>query len=323
MPPNIVKKDKMTSNSGEFATPPVPKQKAEEVRELFTPELLEYYSNMSMDSADVPPPKSFRVGILTVDLDTIGRIIYAMSNPASPCLVSAIATLDPVNPEKVQEWVRSNKIGPEDGYVVVESGDAGLRKIIAGCDVDAVYLSLPLERRSDYCTAALQSGKHVMLHYPVSATLPGFISLFDTANKCGRHLQDSTTFLHHHRVTEFLGRVLGDQDSFPRIKSITASLNVQMSFLDGNVWRCNPDWPTQGCISTLARFCVMFGMLIFNQVRYTPKSVQVTNVKRDAAGLPIEATCVVSFDPVRFDCLYVAALKYLRISFILLHVFHH
>lgn len=137
------------------------------------------------------------------------------------------------------------------------------------------------------------------MHYPVSLKgLPGFVSLFDKAHKCGRHLQDSTTFIHHHRVTEFLGRVLGDQDSFPRIKRITASLNVQLSFLDPNVWGSNPDFSTQGCISTLARFCVMFGMLIFNRINYTPKSVQVTKVQRDATGMPMEATCKVTFDPV-------------------------
>ena len=152
-------------------------------------------------------------------------------------------------------------------------------------------------------TTALESGKHVLVHYPVSTSLSGFVSLFDKAHRCGRHLQDSTTFIHHHRVTEFLGRVLGDQDSFPRIKCITASLNVQLSFLDENVWQSNPDWPEQGCISTLARFCVMFGMLLFNRIDYKPKSVQVTKIKRDEeVGLPIEASCVVNFDQV---CLLV------------------
>lgn len=154
-------------------------------------------------------------------------------------------------------------------------------------------------QRSDYVTTALESGKHVLVHYPVSSSLPGFVSLFDKAHACGRHLQDSTTFIHHHRVTEFLGRVLGDQDSFPRIKRITANLNVQLSFLDTNVWKANPDWHTQGCISSLARFCIMFGMLIFNRIEYKPKSVQVVQMKRDSDGLPIEATCVISFDPVR------------------------
>ncbi len=154
-------------------------------------------------------------------------------------------------------------------------------------------------RRNDFVTTALESGKHVLVHYPVSSSLPGFVSLFDKAHECGRHLQDSTTFIHHHRVTEFLGRVLGDQDSFPRIKRITANLNVRMSFLDTNVWKCNPDWPTQGWISTLARFCVMFGMLIFNRIEYKPKSAQVMKMKIDSNGLPIEATCVITFDPVR------------------------
>lgn len=117
-------------------------QKAEETRELFTPELLECYSHMTTDA---PPPKSFRVGILTINLTTIGRTVHAIANPASPCVCSAVATLDTdVDPDNVREWVRFHKIGPDHGEIAVESGDEGFRKIIAGSDVDALYLSLPL-----------------------------------------------------------------------------------------------------------------------------------------------------------------------------------
>eukprot|EP00544_Gedaniella_sp_CCMP2646_P012329 CAMPEP_0202500644 /NCGR_PEP_ID=MMETSP1361-20130828/33750_1 /ASSEMBLY_ACC=CAM_ASM_000849 /TAXON_ID=210615 /ORGANISM="Staurosira complex sp., Strain CCMP2646" /LENGTH=442 /DNA_ID=CAMNT_0049133157 /DNA_START=46 /DNA_END=1371 /DNA_ORIENTATION=- len=302
----------------EFSTPVgAGAQRNEDKRELFTPEMLEYYSHMRIDSADAPPPKSFRVGLLTINLNTVGRIVNAIANPASPCVVSALATLDPVDPSAVRDWVRSHKIGPEDREIVVESGEEGFRKIMAGSDVDAIYFSLPLERRNDFVTTALESGKHVLVHYPVSSSLPGFVSLFDKAHECGRHLQDSTTFIHHHRVTEFLGRVLGDQDSFPRIKRITANLNVRMSFLDTNVWKCNPDWPTQGCISTLARFCVMFGMLIFNRIEYKPKSAQVMKMKIDSSGLPIEATCVITFDP---DCTLVIHCSYINTISVRQHV---
>lgn len=161
----------------------------------------------------------------------------------------------------------------------------------------------------------------MLVHYPLSTSLSGFLSLYDKAQKCGRHLQDSTTFIHHHRVTEFLERVLGDQDSFPCIKLVTASLNVKMSFLDDNVWRSNPQWPTQGCISTLARFCVMFGLLMFNRIEYIPTSVQVKKLKRDATGLPTEATCVVNFDHVRVLSRVVARLE--RLLTLLTHLVHY
>lgn len=96
-------------------------------------------------SADAPPPKSFRVGLLTTNLNTVGRNIFAIENPASPCVISAVATLDNVDPNEIREWVRAHGLGPENEDIVVESGDEGFRKVIAGSVVDAVYLSLPVE----------------------------------------------------------------------------------------------------------------------------------------------------------------------------------
>ena len=111
-------------------------------RDIFTPELLECYSCMS---ADTPPPKSFKIGLLTVNLNTVGKIVYAIANPASPCVVSAVATLESVNADAIREWVRSKGLGPEHGDIAVGTGDSGLRDIIAGSDVDAIYVSLPLK----------------------------------------------------------------------------------------------------------------------------------------------------------------------------------
>lgn len=113
-----------------------------EPRELFTPELLACYSSMT---AETPPPKSFRVGLLTANLDTVGRIVYAIANPASPCVVSAVATLESVDANAIREWVYSKGLGPEHGDIVVGTGDSGFRDIIAGSDVDAIYISLPLK----------------------------------------------------------------------------------------------------------------------------------------------------------------------------------
>ena len=108
MPPNNMTNANKEEIMNECSTPVgAGAQQNEDKRELFTPELLEYYSHMSMgSSADVPPPKSFRVGILTINLNTVGRTVNAIANPASPCVVSALATLDPVDPEAVREWVR-------------------------------------------------------------------------------------------------------------------------------------------------------------------------------------------------------------------------
>ena len=137
MPPHMSKEENIIHDGCGSPLPNV-------AREPFTPDILDSYSHMTLAS-DVPPPKSFRVGVLTTNLDTVGRTVYAIANPASPCVVSAVATLDSVNADDIREWVRSNGIGPRHGDIVVDTGDAGFREIIAGSDIDAVYLSLPLE----------------------------------------------------------------------------------------------------------------------------------------------------------------------------------
>jgi hypothetical protein len=126
------------------------------------------------------------------------------------------------------------------------------------------------------------------------------VSLFEKAHERGLHLQDSTMFIHHHRVQEFLSRILS-QGSLHGIERITASLNLRRAFLDKNVRLSNPNCDTQGCIGTLARYCVLFGVLVFRRVDIRPVSVHVIQVKKDETGQLTEAKCTVHFDKVRLD----------------------
>jgi hypothetical protein len=99
---------------------------------------------MEMAGAELPQ-KRFRVGILTTSLESVGRHTYAVSNPAAPCFVSAVATLDSTDAGVVKEWCREHHLGPRKGDIFVTSGDAGFRDIINSSDIDAVYLALPFE----------------------------------------------------------------------------------------------------------------------------------------------------------------------------------
>ena len=105
-------------------------------------------------------------------------------------------------------------------------------------------------------------------------------------------------FIHHHRVQEFLDHII-DQESFTGIKTVATTLIVKESFLDPQVRKSNPNWQTQGCVATLARYCVMFGVLIFYRIGCKPTSVQVTTVKKDEHGMPTEVICKVHFENVR------------------------
>jgi hypothetical protein len=97
---------------------------------------------MEMTCAELPQ-KMFRVGILTTSLESVGKHTYAVSNPAAPCVVSAVATLDSTDAGVVKEWCRKHNLGPSKGDVYVASGDAGFRDIMGSSDIHAVYLALP------------------------------------------------------------------------------------------------------------------------------------------------------------------------------------
>jgi hypothetical protein len=99
---------------------------------------------MEMECAELPQ-KRFRVGILTTSLESVGNHTYAISNPAAPCVVSAVATLDSTDASVVKEWCRKHHLGPRKGDIYVTSGDAGFRDIMDSSDIDAVYLALPYE----------------------------------------------------------------------------------------------------------------------------------------------------------------------------------
>lgn len=147
----------------------------------------------------------------------------------------------------------------------------------------------------------------MLVDYPIATSVSDMVSLFEMAHKRGLHLQDSTMFIHHHRVKEFLSRILS-QGSFQGINSITASLNLRQDFLDANVRRSNPNCQFQGCIGTLARYCVLFGVQVFHRVDCRPIWVHVIKVKKDETAMPTEAMCKVGFSQdccLNIECSYI------------------
>lgn len=138
MSPN--KNANIMSEAGERNTGPSDNH----AKEAFSPCVLESYSSMFMECGELPL-KSFRVGILTTSLASVGNHTYAISNPASPCIVSAVATLDSTEASVIKEWCRAHQLGPKNEEIDVRLGDAGFRGIIERSDIDAVYLALPYE----------------------------------------------------------------------------------------------------------------------------------------------------------------------------------
>jgi hypothetical protein len=147
----------------------------------------------------------------------------------------------------------------------------------------------------------------VLVDYPISTSVSDMVSLFEMAHEHGLHLQDSTMFIHHHRCKQFLSSILS-HGSFQGINSITASMNLRQDFLDAKVRLSNPNCQLQGCIGTLARYCVLFGVQVFYRVDCRPIWVHVITVKKDETGMPTEAKIKVGFCQdccLNIECSYI------------------
>jgi hypothetical protein len=138
MPPD--KNTNIMSKTGELNTGPFDNY----ANEAFSSIVLQSYSSMFMECGELPL-KRFRVGILATSLASVGNHTYAISNPASPCVVSAVATLDSTDVSVVKEWCQTHQLGPKNEEIDVRSGVAGFRDIIESSHVDAIYLALPYE----------------------------------------------------------------------------------------------------------------------------------------------------------------------------------
>ena len=141
---------------------------------------------------------------------------------------------------------------------------------------------------------ALQAGKHVLVDDPVTTSVQDYCRLINLAHSQKKHLQDTTMFVYHHAVREFLTYIL-DEATFGEIKKVDACFDIHS---DDARFRGITSDEQRGCIDDLCRYCVVLGLLVFQRSGRKAISVQVTTVERDERGFPMHCMCRVKFQGV-------------------------
>ena len=141
---------------------------------------------------------------------------------------------------------------------------------------------------------ALQAGKHVLVDDPVTTSVQDYCRLINLAHSQKKHLQDTTMFVYHHAVREFLTCIL-DEAMFGVIKKVDACFDIDS---EGARFRGIASDEQRGCIDDLCRYCVVLGLLVFQRSRRKAISAQVTKVERDNQGFPMHCICRVKFQGV-------------------------
>ncbi|MEZ6089333.1 MAG: Gfo/Idh/MocA family oxidoreductase [Pirellulaceae bacterium] len=67
--------------------------------------------------------------------------------------------------------------------------------------IDAVYIPLPPALHAQWCVAAAQAGKHVIVEKPIAINAQQTIDMEETCRKAGVRLLDATAWLHHPRTS--------------------------------------------------------------------------------------------------------------------------
>mmetsp|Transcript_23298 Transcript_23298/g.38037 ORF Transcript_23298/g.38037 Transcript_23298/m.38037 type:complete len:268 (+) Transcript_23298:2-805(+) len=103
-------------------------------------------------------------------------------------------------------------------------------------------------------------------------------------------------FVHHPRTKYFL-QCISSEDTFGAVTEMNAAFTIlgNDDFMTNNI-RMKSDGDFQGCIGDLGWYCIRLAQLTFRGVGFGSwKSAQVSDWKLNDEGVPIEATCLVTF----------------------------
>lgn len=142
---------------------------------------------------------------------------------------------------------------------------------------------------------ALRAGKHVLADDPITTSVEEYCGLINVAHACRLHLQDTTMFVYHHAVREFLQSVLA-KDKFGEIRKVDACFDINPK--DSRFRGVIEADGRRGCLGDLCRYCAVIGTLIFTQSNRKALSAQVLAKQLDDKGLPSHAICVINFEGV-------------------------
>mmetsp|Transcript_5163 Transcript_5163/g.11338 ORF Transcript_5163/g.11338 Transcript_5163/m.11338 type:complete len:405 (+) Transcript_5163:28-1242(+) len=267
---------------------------------------------MTLSTENTTPP--LRIGILGA-ARIARKNIAAIKHEASNCIVVAVASRSAA---KANDLIANYVNVPTAEHLHIEkvkvfSGNNAYNDLLASVDlVDAVYIPLPTTLKKEWTIRALRSKKHVLVEKPVAPSAEDYREMIYEAKLAKRYLMDGTMFVHHPRTDRFLSHIISSESSnnassssFGAVTGIDAAFTIlgNDDFMKNNI-RMKKNGDFQGCIGDLGWYCIRLAQLTFRGVGVgSVKSAQVSDWKLNEEGVPIDATCLVTFqaDDVNAD----------------------
>ena len=130
---------------------------------------------------------------------------------------------------------------------------------------------------------------------PIATSVDEYCRLVNLAHLQKVHLQNTTMFVYHYAVQEFLAWIL-DEEKFGEIRRIDACFDM-----NSKVTHCYgfASDERDGCIHDLCRYCAIMGLLIFQKSKRKALTAQIVHVARDDHGNPTHCDCRIQFEEVR------------------------
>lgn len=237
--------------------------------------------------------KPLRVGILGAASIARKNVRAIQQHDVTKCKVVAIASR---SAEKANT-LKTNHIdtsGQSD--IEIFAGSDAYERLIKSNLVDAVYIPLPTCLKKEWVLAALGNKKHVLVEKPVAASAGHYETMIAAAKLNKRYLMDGTMFVHNSRTKHMLEHI-AQIERFGRVTRINSEFTFRgdEDFLSKNI-RTQKGGDPYGCVGDLGWYCVRLAQLVSKTVGANAiKSVRVSDWKLNAEGVPIDASCLVTF----------------------------
>jgi predicted dehydrogenase len=106
-------------------------------------------------------------------------------------------------------------------------------ELIARDDIDLVYVALPPSAHLEWCTAALKSGKHVLVEKPFASNARDAERMVAAARASGRHLMEGFHYRFHPLFDRTLAAINGGQ--IGQVRRIEAVFNANLPDTPGEL----------------------------------------------------------------------------------------
>jgi predicted dehydrogenase len=144
--------------------------------------------------------------------------------PANALLGAEVVAIAARNLERAQDFAAKHSIPMAFG---------SYSELIARDDIDLVYVALPPSAHLEWCTAAVKSGKHVLVEKPFANNAQDAARMVAAAKASGRHLIEGFHYRFHPLFEQALTSIRNGE--IGRIRHIEAIFNANLPDTPGEL----------------------------------------------------------------------------------------